>query len=91
MEIKCGTGQRVGVQGSTIAVIGQVKELVKKLTLTLSEKAGVEEYTEYETEAGEKIKANLEEEGSGLENFGPEEAGLESNETLTFEEEVEVR
>jgi hypothetical protein len=91
VEINCGSLERVEVKGTAIATFTPVKKLVKSLSIKLLEKKGVEEYTEYINEKSEKIKANLETEGSGLVKFGPEEAGLENEETMTFEEEVEVR
>jgi uncharacterized protein YunC (DUF1805 family) len=93
VEIKCGSAvETFEVTGETLGVIAPVNKLTKSLTADFSETKGVEEHTEYENEKGETVKkAFLDVEGSGLETFGSEEAGLGTEDTLTFEEEVEVR
>lgn len=90
VEITCSSLERVEVKGTAIATFTPVEKLATSLSIKLLEKKGVEEYTEYINEKSEKIKATLETEGTGLVKFGPEEAGLENGETMTFEEEVEV-
>ena len=76
------------VRGSTICPT--TTALSKTATLTCKDTKGKQEPSEYE-EGGKKIKDVTETEGKGIKNFAFEESGLSSTNTLTFEEEVEIK
>jgi hypothetical protein len=80
----CGT-IAAEVRGSFVASI-TVRRLGRSQKLEIAQKEGIQEPDEYENENGEKIKATLE---MSEEEAAFEQAGIEGNEELTFEEEVE--
>lgn len=79
---------KLTVQGSTLCPVEPVNTKTTTFKLVCKQTAGKQEFTEYETESGEKIKAiTLTKKGSG--SF--EESGLQATETLTFTELAEIK
>lgn len=90
LTIECTALETLKVKGSLICKITPVNELTLTATLSCKQKKGVQEPTEYEEE-GKKVKEITETEGKGAKSFKFEQSGLESEDTLTFEEEVEIK
>jgi hypothetical protein len=88
--IECSILQKLKVRGSVIGVLTPVNTVAEEFTLTFKQKKGVQEPTEYEEE-GKKVKDITETEGSGIKTFKFEPSGLETTDTLKFEEKVEVK
>jgi hypothetical protein len=91
--IEC-LAEKLKIRGGALGVVSRVDELVtppETSGLTFTQSKGVQNPTEYENEKGEKVKFILEVKGEGLKNFGFEQAGLESTDSLTFEEATEVK
>jgi len=91
LTIKCGGFETLKVKGSTICPISPINSKTKTLTLTCTQKKGVQEPTEYENEKGEKVKDITETKGEGLKSFAFEPSGLQSTETLTLAIEGEIK
>ncbi len=77
---------KLTVRGATLCPVSPVNTKTTTFTITCSQSGGKQEFTEYENEKGEKIKAITEtKKGSSF-----EESALASTETLTFGEEAEI-
>lgn len=75
------------VRGSTICPVEPTNTKTTTFKLVCKQTKGIQEYTEYENEKGEKFKDITETElGKGW-----KQSGLGSNETLTFSEKVEIK
>lgn len=91
LTIEC-TGlasETLKVRGSTICPITPFMKLGTTAVLTCKQKGGIQEPTSYFL-GGSEIKDITETEGTGAKKFAFEQSGLESTDTLTFEEEVEI-
>jgi hypothetical protein len=92
LTIECTAFQKLKVKGSTFCAVSPVNKLSTGGTITCKQTKGVQEPTELINEAGGKEKAPITEtKGEGLKSFAFEQSGLTSTDTLTFEEEVELR
>jgi hypothetical protein len=89
--IKCSAFQTLKVKGSVLGLLSPINKLSKELTLTFLQTKGAQASTEYGNEGEEMKKAVTETKGEGLKTFAFEPSGLETVDTLTFEEEVEVK
>ncbi len=96
VEFKCNTPiikETIKVKGSVIAPITPINTWVvppSEFALTYSQAAGVQKPTEYENEAGEKVKDILETKGEGLIAFGYEQSAESVVDDLLFKEAGEV-
>ena len=97
--IECGTicpkmtQETLKLRGSAVGVVTPVNEVVtpsKVFSLVFSQAKGKQIPEEYENENGEKVKAELEIEGSGSKSFGYEQSGLSNTDELLFQEAAEI-
>lgn len=87
--IECTFLQSLKVKGSVIGELTPVGVEQEEFTLAFKQKKGVQEPTQYEEE-GKKFSAITETEGKGIKTFKFEPSGLETTDTLKFEEKVKV-
>ncbi len=78
------------VKGSTLCTTTTALSKTATIACKLSSTKGKQEFREFE-EAGKKILDITETEGKGPKEFKFEESGLSSTNTLTFEEELEIK
>ncbi len=91
LTIEC-TGlasETLKVKGSTLCPVAPFKTLSTTGTITCKETKGVQSFTKYFLE-GKEVTDITETEGSGTKSFKFEQSGLESTDSLTYEEEVEI-
>ena len=69
VTIKCTALQTLKVKGSTVCPVAPTNTKTTTFTITCKQKEGKQEFTEYENEAGTKIKDITETEGSGSQNL----------------------
>lgn len=89
-KFRCGGffGQNVEVRGSVLGRVEPTGKFSNTGSLVLNQSAGVQEYTEYETESGEVRTAYLE---SQLGTSGFNQAGETTTDTITYDNGREVK
>jgi hypothetical protein len=87
----CSALQTIKVNGGFLVDSGEIEKAHKVLTNAAKQTGGVQELTEFETEAKAIETTTLETEGSGLKKFAKTQAGAEVASEANFEEEVEFR
>jgi hypothetical protein len=88
-EFSCGGVETLKVRGSVIAPVTKVNT-AKQASFKLTAKAskGVQKPTEYENEAGKKVKDILETEGAGALPFAFEQSGITTTDTIKLTKET---
>ncbi|HXB65730.1 MAG TPA: hypothetical protein VNV42_12750 [Solirubrobacteraceae bacterium] len=89
--VLCSALQTIKINGGFLAEAGEIEKSHTELTLSAKQKGGVQELTEFETEAKVIETTTLETEGSGLKKFAKTQSAAEAALTITFEEAVEFR
>jgi hypothetical protein len=88
VSIKCLGTETFKVKGSAVGRITPILTLAESLTLKFSQSKGVQNPVEYESKEGEKAKATL---AMSVKGGEFKQTGLETEDKLRFEEEVEIK
>jgi hypothetical protein len=83
------SGENLSVSGSVVGKITPTNKLTKSYTLSFAQSGGKQKYEGFFV-GSTFTKDTLSASGSGLETFGPEQAGIEGSDTITTEKEVEL-
>jgi hypothetical protein len=89
LTIKCTSSETLHVKGSTLCPISGFKTLSSTGTITCKQSKGKQEFGKYFL-GGAETKDITETEGKGLIEFGFLPSGLQSTDSLTYEEAVEI-
>jgi len=90
-KFECGGLQTIEVKGTSLGLITPVNTKTKLLTVEAKLSSGKPVDSEWEMTNGALLTVKTETKGSGFENFGFEESGLEGKEDLLPTVNVEVK
>ena len=92
LQFECASGlMKVTLSGAFLVHVGTVNKLKTTYNFETKQNEGIQELREYENEAGEKVKINLESEASGYKAWSKQPSAPETYWETTFEEEAEFK